>query len=547
MSVSAGSAVAGAVEAVVRVLIVVRLSSLTEETTSPERQLEVCRAYVSRHPGWVEVDVAEDLDVSASTVPPFERPALRGWLHDRHYEYDVILVWRADRLIRSMFDFVDLYRWGDKTRTHFISATESHFDTRTEMGQAMGIQAAMFAEWEAKAIRQRTKESYEKLVKSGRWRGGQVPWEYRPVPKDGGGWGLEIEPTTAATIREITDRIIGGERPNTVIVDMNRKKVLTPRDEQRVLLGKEPKGYTWVSGNLSRALRSPTLLGYAVKWDSYENGKKKRLDPPEVIRGDDAKPVQRAAPILDRDTYDQLQKQLDSNNGKRGSYVKSNSLLLRVLFCGVCGRPMYRSRGRNLFSYRCPSISSGVGCGNRAVRENFMDDFAEVALLRVFGDHGMMTKEFDPGSDNAAELAEIDAELTDLVDLVGTAAYRSGPAKVRLNERIEKLGERREALEKEDVRPAGYVMVPTGQTVGEYFCKLDKLEKNAYFRRVNLRIEWRRTDDTDGVEVSFGWGDLVAATVTAQGGGPREVERVHAAMAAGGIEVLHPCPESISG
>lgn len=62
-----------------RALLAVRLSNLTDETTSPDRQRAVTTEHAERQ-GWPLVGLAEDLDVSASTVPPFERPALGPWL-----------------------------------------------------------------------------------------------------------------------------------------------------------------------------------------------------------------------------------------------------------------------------------------------------------------------------------------------------------------------------------------------------------------------------------------------------------------------------------
>ncbi|HEV8560546.1 MAG TPA: recombinase family protein, partial [Actinophytocola sp.] len=92
-----------------RALSVVRLSSLRDESTSPERQREHNLSTIDRN-GWTLAGEAEDLDVSATRYSPMERPELGNWLGDRASEFDVIVFWRLDRFIRSLFDFTEIIR-----------------------------------------------------------------------------------------------------------------------------------------------------------------------------------------------------------------------------------------------------------------------------------------------------------------------------------------------------------------------------------------------------------------------------------------------------
>jgi len=82
-----------------RALIVVRLSRVTDATTSPERQLAACRELCDRR-GYEVVGVVEDLDVSAGSRSPFDRPQAGDWLSNRLGEFDVIVFFRADRIVR---------------------------------------------------------------------------------------------------------------------------------------------------------------------------------------------------------------------------------------------------------------------------------------------------------------------------------------------------------------------------------------------------------------------------------------------------------------
>jgi site-specific DNA recombinase len=107
-----------------RALLAVRLSNLTDETTSPQRQRAVTAGYAGRQ-DWPVVTTVEDLDVSAATVPPFDRPKLGPRLREpRCHEWDVVVFWRADRAVRSMADMFALTQWAqDIVRCSCLSLT----------------------------------------------------------------------------------------------------------------------------------------------------------------------------------------------------------------------------------------------------------------------------------------------------------------------------------------------------------------------------------------------------------------------------------------
>src|SRR5258708_18300286 len=91
-----------------RLLGVVRLSDITDETTSPERQLDKITTYAHLHDHEI-AGVAQDLDVSGA-VPPDRRPQLGPWLK-RLDEWDAVIVAKFDRLSRSVRDFAKFCSW----------------------------------------------------------------------------------------------------------------------------------------------------------------------------------------------------------------------------------------------------------------------------------------------------------------------------------------------------------------------------------------------------------------------------------------------------
>src|SRR4051812_22379701 len=96
-----------------RALVAIRLSNVTDNTTSPARQGKKTRGWCDNN-GAKVVGEALDLDISASKVAPFKRPELGKWLAKPH-EYDAIVFWRLDRAVRSMADMATLGQWA---KTH---------------------------------------------------------------------------------------------------------------------------------------------------------------------------------------------------------------------------------------------------------------------------------------------------------------------------------------------------------------------------------------------------------------------------------------------
>lgn len=488
-----------------RALIVVRLSNLTDETTSPERQTADCRAYCDTKSMSV-VGVVEDLDVSASKVSPFDRPALRPWLA-RHDEYDVIVVWRVDRLVRSVFDLVDMIRWGDEHRVGLVSATEPHFDTTSDFGRIIALVIAMVAQLESAGNAERSRSAYQHNMTAGKWRGGVWPYGYRAAKNADGVWRLQIDPVTSKTALRIVEDVIGGKRPTSVCRELNSAEILTPQDYQRTESGKTlVKRSLWRTSNLTRMLRSPAMLGYAAEHEETDaSGTKKRLTRPKTTRHPDGTPVVRAPALIERVTFDQLQTALDSMNGARPAYKKSSALLLRVAFCAVCGGALYLNHGRgDTMYYRCVSASLGQSCGNRGVRQEHLEDAVQQTLLYDLGDVERMRRVYDPGADASQELAETDAQLADAAELIGTPGFTKGtPGRSKLEARLHSLGERREALALLEHRPAGYRYEPTGDTFAEHWERLDTQERNAYLRHLSVRVEFRWLN-----EVHIIWGEL---------------------------------------
>src|SRR5712692_356893 len=214
-----------------RALGVIRLSELTDESTSPARQREIieaaARARDSTIVGW-----AEDLDVSATKFAPKDRPDLGKWM-DRPDEWDELLFWRVDRFIRKVSDLAEMIAWAEKHGKNLKSATED-FDLKTPFGRAMAYLIGIFAEMEPSNTSERVTGAHAYLRRAGRWGGGKPPFGYVTAPNpDGKGYVLVIDDEAAELLREIARRVISGESVNSVTADLNRREIPTPSNQAR--------------------------------------------------------------------------------------------------------------------------------------------------------------------------------------------------------------------------------------------------------------------------------------------------------------------------
>ncbi|WP_342660394.1 hypothetical protein Rruber_00227 [Rhodococcus ruber] len=511
-----------------RALIVVRLSRVTDATTSPERQLEACRSLCEQR-GYEVVGIAQDLDVSAGLTTPFERLQLGDWLENRFHEIDVIVVYRMDRIVRRLLDLADLIRWGQTHSVSLVSATESFLDLTSPFGDIIALLVAKVAELELEAISSRIASAYHHNRQLGKWTGGaQVPWGYLPRQTDDGSWRLFPDPEAVPVIHEVAERVLAGEPLRAIAHDLNERKVPTAKDRMNAHLGRELKGYSWTSAGLKRSMTLPTMLGYATVREAKRdaNGEilrdargRKMFEAEDVLRGPDGSPVQRAEPILTKHVFDQLGVELAGRENRKEPTKRSNALLLRVIHCGVCGRPCYRLKGGEgrRPRYRCSSAQYKSTCGNGSVVMEELDELVESSVLALMGDSERLQRVWDAGEDTAAELADLDNTLADLAGQLGRGPFRAGtPQRAALDANIEALDQRREELAAATTRAAGWTWQPTGETFRDWWESLDLTQQNVYLRTMGVRVTFDKRDELS-VHLEMAELEQMAAQVKAVG------------------------------
>ena len=154
-------------------------SGLEQDFNSLDNQPEASEAYIKSqaHEGWKLV--RERYDDGGFSGGSMERPALQKLLDDvRARKIDVIVVYKVDRLTRSLADFAKLVELFDAHNVSFISVTQA-FNTTTSMGRLTLNMLLSFAQFEREITGERIRDKVAASKRKGIWMGGAVPLGYR--------------------------------------------------------------------------------------------------------------------------------------------------------------------------------------------------------------------------------------------------------------------------------------------------------------------------------------------------------------------------------
>ncbi len=184
---------------------------LDMEFNSLDAQREACEAYVAsqKAEGWLLVhDRYDDGGFSGGSL---ERPALKRLLNDiEEGRVDTVIVYKIDRLSRSLMDFAKLVEVFDRNGVTFVSVTQS-FNTTTSMGRLTLNILLSFAQFEREVIGERIRDKIAASRKRGMWMGGPVPLGYRVENRK-----LVIDEADAVTVRMIFERFVSIGSATTV-------------------------------------------------------------------------------------------------------------------------------------------------------------------------------------------------------------------------------------------------------------------------------------------------------------------------------------------
>src|SRR5271167_829549 len=176
---------------------------LEQEFNSLAAQCEACEAFIrsQRNEGWVLVRTRyDDGGFSGGNL---ERPALQQLIADiRAGRIDIVIVYKVDRLTRSLADFARLVELFDTQAVSFVSVTQQ-FNTTSSMGRLTLNVLLSFAQFEREVTGERIRDKIAASKKKGMWMGGNVSLGY-----DANERRLIVNPAEAATVKHIYERYL---------------------------------------------------------------------------------------------------------------------------------------------------------------------------------------------------------------------------------------------------------------------------------------------------------------------------------------------------
>jgi site-specific DNA recombinase len=330
---------------------------LEQDFNSLDAQREACEAFISsqKHEGWVALPAYyDDGGCSGGTL---ERPALQRLLADiRGSKVDVVVVYKIDRLTRSLLDFAKIVEVFDANGVSFVSVTQA-FNTATSMGRLTLNVLLSFAQFEREVTGERIRDKIAASKKKGMWMGGYPPLGYDAKDRK-----LVVNEPEAETVRYIFRRYQDLRSVRLLKEHLEAAGIIS---KQRTAAdGRSYGGKPIARGALYLMLQNRIYRGQIVHKD-------------EAYQGDHA-------PIVDAELWQEVQKTLTANRVNRGTgNVCQQASLLAGLIYDAQGEPMTPSHAvKKHVRYRYyVSKSLLVGRDHKATRTGQRLPAAQVETL----------------------------------------------------------------------------------------------------------------------------------------------------------------------
>lgn len=298
-----------------RCLIYCRVSTTEQargDFTSINNQEGICQHAIALkvEEGWQHVKTISDPGYSGKDL---SRPGITLALAEINAGmYDVVVVYKVDRVSRSLVKFYDFYQLLQEKDVAFYSATQS-FDTSTSAGKLMLNMLLSFAEYERGIIMERTSDRMRANFERGKWNGGWVPFGYDYRPEDGI---LVAHAEEKGAIELLFAMLADGCNPTRVADELNDRGFRTKRREL-----KTKNGETKVVGanffncdTVINMARNPIYIGKVRHGDKMNEGQHEGIIPEKLFQKANAKlggnGKQNEARLYNRDEHVHLLKGL---------------------------------------------------------------------------------------------------------------------------------------------------------------------------------------------------------------------------------------------
>jgi site-specific DNA recombinase len=378
----------------VRCAIYTRVSTdqgLEQDFNSLDAQYDASQAYIrsQAHAGWTLVrGKYDDGGFSGGNT---DRPALQRLLEDvQAGKVDVIVVYKVDRLTRSLADFAKLVELFDAHNVSFVSVTQQ-FNTTTSMGRLTLNVLLSFAQFEREVTSERIRDKIAASKRKGLWVGGMAPLGYDTKDRK-----ISVNEAEAERVRIIFRSYLKLGSLNLLMADLRERGILTKVRTLRT--GETVGGIPFTRGPLAHLLRNRFYIGEVV----FKG---------EVLKGE--QPA-----VVDRELFDAVQAKLSEQvNNHKTTRMKSEALLIGRIFDDRGNRmsPSHaRKRGIKYRYYLSSALFQGEAERAGSVRRVPATEI-EALVLRSIREHLKPSTPIDDRSLINTHLARVEVQSERLV------------------------------------------------------------------------------------------------------------------------------------
>lgn len=334
---------------------------LDQEFNSLHNQEQACKSYIMSQAfnNWEYYKTYTDGGISGGTM---ERPALKEMLDDiKSGRIQTVVVYKVDRLSRSIMDFHNMMKNFDKFNCNFVSITQA-FDTSTSMGKLTLNMLLSFAQFEREVSSERVRDKIRASKAKGLWMGSWAPLGYDVIDK-------KLIPTTIEVkiVNEIFETYL--EEPSLKELRLRLIERNIKAKFYKTSKGTTRGGEFMSSNHLSRILNDQVYIGKITNKLSND-----------VFDGVHE-------PIISKKLLNEVQDKLKTNNHRKTSNINFNRYLLHNKIMSADGtvfKNMKTSKTKNKFSYRYYTMpnfylpAGDIDNITREVIENFLNSNMEI-------------------------------------------------------------------------------------------------------------------------------------------------------------------------
>lgn len=441
-----------------RIALYTRRSIYSEESESINMQIDACKQYFKREECEFEVFIDEGFSGSNTDRPDFIR--MRNQI--RNNEFDVVVVYKIDRISRNMVDFINLVNDFEQYDVPLISVTEGA-DPTTSAGKFVMNILASVAEMERANIQQRVTDNMLMIAKNGRWTGGNPPFGYESFKIVNSGTFLKVDESKREIILDIYDRYLECESINETSRYISNKYFsisiasVANTLSSPVYLKSSNRTHEYLKLKGFTVTGEPSGKGYLTYGKRPKVRNLKQWNNTGYIAA-----VSIHESLIDEDTWFKVQSLIEKNSVDPRPKESIHSYLNQLVVCGICKENMIvdltytRVDKTKVYSFRCSGKKKDASsCDNGFIITKELEKSIEDKLKKIGLNKDLLNDyvSFEDEKDYKKQISEIQVRINrnnlQINNLADKLSLLSNEAAKAIISKIEQLTSNNKKLQTE--------------------------------------------------------------------------------------------------